>query len=135
MSSNVSYFHNILGREEAEEKLVADGLDKTFLAHRSPLNGDCYVLSYQSNGKFKHEIVNYKPVSRDSVDLENIFLVLNEMVETHSDCENAVLSTAGQGGARDLHCSREVTREAGHLHCTEEAGEAEEGGLPSPEDQ
>jgi len=28
MSSNVSYFHNILGREEAEEKLVADGLDK-----------------------------------------------------------------------------------------------------------
>ena len=68
--------------------------------------------------------MNYKPASRDSVDLENVFLVLNEMVETNSDCENAVLSTAGQGGARHLHCSQEVTREAGHLHYTEEAGEA-----------
>ena len=124
MSSSVSYFHNILGREEAEERLVADGLDKTFLARRSPLNGDCYVLSYQSNGKFKHEIVNYKPVSRESVDLENVFLVLNEMVETNSDCENAVLPTAGQGDARHLHCSRDVTREDGHPHCTEEAGRA-----------
>ena len=51
MSSNVLYFHNILGREEAEERLVAEGIDKTYLARRSPLNGDCYILSYQSNGK------------------------------------------------------------------------------------
>ena len=108
MSSNTSFFHNILGREEAEEKLVANGIEKTFLARRSPLNGDIYVLSYQSNGKFKHDIV---PASRDSHDLENIFLVLNEMVDTNSDCENAVLSTDSQGGA-------------GHLHCSQEAGEA-----------
>ena len=111
MSSNVSYFHNILGREEAEKKLVADGVDKTYLARRSPLNGDCYVLSYQSNGNFKHDIVNKKPASRDSVDLENVFRVLKEMVDTNSDCENAVLSTDGQGQAR-------------HPHGTQEAGQA-----------
>ena len=46
------FFHNILGREEAEEKLLADGVDKTYLGRRSPLNADCYILSYQVNGKF-----------------------------------------------------------------------------------
>ena len=83
MSSNVLYFHNFLGREEAEKKLVAEGLEKTYLARRSPLNGDYYILSYQSNGgKFKHEIVHY--ASRDAaVDLENVFAVLREMVETN----------------------------------------------------
>ena len=55
--------------------------------------------------------MNYKPASRDSRDSENVFLVLNEMVDTNSDCENAVLSTDGQGGA-------------GHLHFSQEAGEA-----------
>ena len=47
MSSKVLYFHNILSREEAEEKLVADGNDKTYLARRSSLNEDYYILSYQ----------------------------------------------------------------------------------------
>ena len=79
MSSNVLYFHNFLGREEAEKKLVADGIEKTYLARRSPLNGDYYILSYQSNGgKFKHEIVHSKPAyaSRDdAVVLENVFAV------------------------------------------------------------
>ena len=46
------FFHNILGREEAEAKLLADGVDKTYLGRRSPLNADCYILSYQVNGKF-----------------------------------------------------------------------------------
>ena len=110
MSSNVLYFHNLLGSEEAEKNLVADGIDKTYLARRSSLNGDCYILSsYQSNGNFKHEIV---PASRDrdSVDLENVFAVLRDMVKTNPDCENAVFdpSTDGQGEARHLPCSREV---------------------------
>ena len=100
MSSNVLYFHNLLGSEEAEKKLVADGIDKTYFARRSSLNGDCYILSYQSNGNFKHEIV---PASRDrdSVDLENVFAVLRDMVETNPDCENAVFdsSTGGKGEA------------------------------------
>ena len=51
------------------------------------MNGDYYILSYQSNGgKFKHEIVHSKPAyeSRDdAVDLENVFAVLRGMVETN----------------------------------------------------
>ena len=125
MSSNVLYFHNILGREEAEERLVAEGIDKTYLARRSPLNGDCYILSYQSNGKFRHVIVNRKPASRDLVDLENVFVDLREMVDTNSDCENAVvfaLSTDGQGEAGHLPFSQEV-REAGPGHSQPDVGE------------
>ena len=34
MSSNTSFFHNILGKVEAEEKLVENGLDKTIFAHQ-----------------------------------------------------------------------------------------------------
>ena len=100
MSSNVLYFHNILGREEAEEKLVSDGISNTFLARRSPLNEDYYILSYHVSGKFKHDIiVNCKPASIDSKDLENIFALVKEMVETNAECENAViaLSTDDQG--------------------------------------
>ena len=141
MSSNVLYFHNFLGREEAEKKLVADGIEKTYLARRSPLNGDYYILSYQSNvGKFKHEIVHSRPAyaSRDdAVDLENVFVVLREMVETNSQCVNPVfaLSTDGQGEARHLPCSQEVNEsedvpcpqevgEAGHVHSHQDLGEA-----------
>ena len=35
-----SFFHNILGREEAEGNLIADGVDKTYLARRSLFNAD-----------------------------------------------------------------------------------------------
>ena len=131
MSSNVLYFHNFLGREEAEKKIVADGIEKTYLARRSPLNGDYYILSYQSNGgKCKPEIVHSKPAyeSRDdAVDLENVFAVLREMVETNSECVNAVFAlsteTDGQGEARHLPCSQEVN-ETGHVPCPQEVGEA-----------
>ena len=131
MSSNVLYFHNFLGREEAEKKLVADGIEKTYLARRSSLNEDYYILSYQSNGgKSKHEIVHSKPAyaSRDdAVDLENVFAVLREMVETNSECVNAVFAisteTDGQGEARHLPCSQEVN-ETGHVPCPQEVGEA-----------
>ena len=47
-------------------------------------------MFYQSNGKFIHKIVNYKPASRDSVDFENIFVALKEMLEINYDCENVV---------------------------------------------
>ena len=121
MSSTVLYFHNILGREEAEEKLVADGISNTFLARRSPLNEDYYILSYLVNGKFKHDIiVNCKPASGDSVKLENVFALLKEMVKTNSDCENAVfaLSTDGQEEAHSEHEVGEfsfINCEAKHL--------------------
>ena len=86
MSSTASSFHNILGREEAEEKLVADGVNRSYLSRRSPLNGDYHILSYHVNGKFNHEIVTCKAVS---VDFEN---VLREMIETNPNCEHAVIS-------------------------------------------
>ena len=115
MSSIVSYFHNILGREEAEQKLVADGINKTYLGRRSPLNGDYYILSYQVNQVFKHEIVNAKPVSRGSVELENVLDVLKEMVESNINCEHAVPSilTHSQGGTQG------EVGEAKHVHLPE----------------
>ena len=54
MSSIVSYFHNILRREKAEEKLFSGGINKTYLARRSLLNADCYILFYQINEKPEH---------------------------------------------------------------------------------
>ena len=48
-----SFFHNILRREEAKEKILADRVNKTYQGRRSPLNADCYILSYQVNGKFR----------------------------------------------------------------------------------
>ena len=47
-------------------------------------------MFYESNGKLKHKIVNYKPASRDSVHLEIVFVVLKEMLESNSDGENVV---------------------------------------------
>ena len=105
MSSTASSFHNILGREEAEEKLVADGINRSYLSRRSPLNQDYYILSYQVNGKFNHEIVDCKAMS---VDFEN---VLREMIETNPNCEHAVIP---------LSSSQDVG-EAGHVHHPEEA--------------
>ena len=114
-----SFFHNILGREEAEEKLIAHGVDKTYLARRSPQNPDCYILSYQLNGKFKHEIVNSKKLSNESISV-----VLTDMIQTNSSCEHAVvvaLSTDGQG--------QQEVGEAGHVHPPQGGGEAEEIGV------
>ena len=122
MSSIVSYFHNVLGREEAEQKLVADRINKTYLGRRSPLNQHYYILSYQVNQVFKHEIVNAKPVSRGSVELENVLDILKEMVQSNNNCEHAVpsLLTHSQGGTQG------EVGEAGHVHLPE-AGEIEVG--------
>ena len=47
-------------------------------------------MFYESNGKLKHKIVNYKPASRDSVHLKIVFVVLKEMLESNSGGENVV---------------------------------------------
>ena len=105
MSSTASSFHNILGREEAEEKLV--GTNRSYLSRRSPLNRDYYILSYQVNGKFNHEIVNCQA---ESVDFEN---VLREMIETNPNCEHAVIPLPSN--------QEQEVGEAGHVHHPEEA--------------
>ena len=106
-----SFFHNILGREEAEEKLIAHGVDKTYLARRSPLNPDCYILSYQSNGKFKHEIVNSKRLSNDSISA-----VLTDMIQTNSSCKHAVVVSLYTDAQQEVG-------EAGHVHPPQGGGE------------
>ena len=90
MTFSAPFYHGILSPERTEELLVED---KSYLARRSPLNPDKYILSYFVNNHVKHEIVeSSSEKKRKKVSLQDVVEVINEMVHSNPCCENAVVS-------------------------------------------
>ena len=92
------YFHDVLGPEGTKELLTED---KSYLARRSPLNPDKFILSYLVKNQIKHEIVESIKSSRKNITFEDVACVIQDMVSSNQNCLHAVFPPAGQDLSRD----------------------------------
>ena len=82
-----SYFHDILSPGRTQECLTED---QSFLARRSSLNPDKFILSYLVNNRIKHEIVENPNKTRKNVRFQDVAGVIEEMVSSNKNCVHAI---------------------------------------------